>query len=195
MHPWLKWTAERLPFIDVERAKLRQGIGLAHAIYTPEDISLVIPDLADRPYAGWLNISGTVIATDGDIQDSLQINLGVIGPLAGGQFVQENWHQLINAAEPNGWDSQLRNEPGIEIIAEHQQRFDGPVLLGLIETDIALSGGFALGNIRTYASTGAIMRIGRDLDADFGPPRIRPSLSGGGASHRSASLVAICLPA
>ena len=181
VHPWLKRTADFLPFIDVDRAKLRQGIGLSHAIYTPEDISLRVPDPVDRPYAAWLNISGTVIARDNDVQDSLQVNIGMIGPSAVGKFVQTNWHDVIRIKKPKGWAYQLKDEPGIEIIAEHQRRFDGPILPGNIETDIALSGGLALGNIRTYASTGAMMRLGFDLDADFGPPRIRPSLSGGGA--------------
>lgn len=39
-------------------------------------------------------------------------------------------------------------------------------------------GGF--GNVFTYAVAGLTLRIGPDLKEDFGPPRIRPSLPGGG---------------
>lgn len=178
--PLLRESADLIPGLDLERVRLRQGFALAHAIYTPEDISAPVPDPDDRPYAGWLHVSGTVVASDENTQDALQLNLGIVGPSAGGEFVQTNWHELINGVEPRGWDSQLRDEPGIELIAQRMQMYDGPDLPLGLETDIGLHFGGALGNIRTYAATGAMARIGFDLNADFGPPRIRPALSGAG---------------
>lgn len=178
--PGLKWVAERLPFLDLERTELRQGFALAHAIYTPEDISLVTPDPSDRPYAGWLYGSVTAVAISPNVQDILQVNLGTVGPSAAGKFVQENWHDWIDAVEPRGWDSQLKDEPGIEIIAQRIQAFDGPELPFGFESDVGLHGGVALGNVRTYASAGSFARIGTDLTVDFGPPRIRPALAGAG---------------
>ncbi len=178
--PGLKWVADRIPFLDLDRTELRQGFALSHTIFTPEDITLVDPDPTDRPYAGWLYLSGTVVATTGDIQDILQVNLGVVGPSAGGKFVQENWHDLINAIEPRGWESQLKDEPGLEITAQRMKRFDGPGLPLGLESDLETHGGVTLGNVRTYASVGTTARIGWDLSADFGPPRIRPALAGAG---------------
>ena len=173
-------AADLLPFIDIERRKLRQGFGLSHAIFTPEDITLDTPPPDDRPYAAWLNVSATAIASEGNTQDSLQLNFGVVGPLALGDFVQTNWHRLINGKEPRGWDTQIRNEPGLELIAQRMTMADGPDLPFGLETDLGLHFGAALGNVRTYGATGGMMRIGMDLDADFGPPRIRPALSGAG---------------
>lgn len=178
--PILDWAAARLPFIDIERTKLRQGLALSHAIFTPDDISRSVPDPDDRPYAGWLYLSGTVVATDENIQDILQLNLGVVGPAALGEFVQDNWHDLINVAQPKGWDYQLRNEPGVELIAQRMALYGGPDLPLGLETDYGFHAGGALGNVRTYAATGLTGRIGWDLDSDFGPPRIRPALSGAG---------------
>lgn len=180
VHPLLRRSAALVPFIDLEQTELRQGIAFAHAIYTPEDIEAVDPDPADRPYAGWLHVSGTAVASNETSQDVLQLNLGWVGPGAGGEFVQTNWHELINGVEPRGWDHQLPDEPGIELIAQRVQRFDGPPLPFDIESDYGLNFGGALGNVRTYASAGVMARLGRDLHADFGPPRIRPALSGAG---------------
>ncbi|MEO1642260.1 MAG: lipid A deacylase LpxR family protein [Pseudomonadota bacterium] len=184
--PGLAWVARRLPLLDLDRTDLRQGFALSHAIFTPEDISRVEPDPDDRPYAGWLYVSATAVATtpldnDGAVQDVLQVNLGVVGPSAGGEFVQREWHALIDEVDPKGWDSQLRDEPGLEIIAQRMRKFKGSdgLLLGL-KTDYALHGGAALGNVRTYAALGGTARLGWDLDADFGPPRIRPALAGAG---------------
>lgn len=178
--PVLDWIAQRVPVLDLDRTELRQGFALSHAIYTPEDITVVDPDPTDRPYAGWLYLSGTVVATTGNTQDILQTNIGVVGPSASGKFVQENWHSLINVAEPRGWESQLKDEFGMEITAQRMVRDDGPVLPFDIETDYAVHGGVTLGNVRTYASAGATARVGFDLASDFGPPRIRPALAGAG---------------
>lgn len=178
--PLLREAAELVPGLDIERLSLRQGFAIAHAIYTPEDISADTPDPTDRPYAGWLYVSGTLVASDTDTQDTLQLNVGVVGPSAGGKFVQRNFHELINGVEPRGWDSQLPDEPGIELIVQRLQMFEGPQLPFGVETDYGLHVSGALGNVRTYAGFGGMARIGFDLGADFGPPRIRPALSGGG---------------
>ena len=180
VHPILDWAADRLPVLDLERKELRQGLALSHAIFTPADTSARVPDPDDRPYAGWLYLSGTVVASDDAIQDILQVNLGVVGPAALGEFVQTNWHGLIGVDKPKGWDDQLRNEPGLEIIAQRMALFDGPSLPLGLETDFGFHGGAALGNVRTYAATGLTGRIGWDLESDFGPPRIRPALAGAG---------------
>lgn len=178
--PLLREAADLVPGLDLDRISLRQGFALSHAIFTPADISRIDPDPDDRPYAAWLNLSGTVVASDADTQDALQLNLGIVGPSAAGEFVQSNWHELISGVEPRGWHSQLKDEPGIELIAQRLQVFDGPDLPFGLETDYGLHFGGALGNVRTYLSTGAMARIGFDLEADFGPPRIRPALAGAG---------------
>ena len=182
VHPGLKWVAARLPWIDVERTDLRQGFGLSHAIFTPEDITLADPNPADRPYAGWLSFSSTIAATDLEkgIQDTLQVNLGIVGPSAGGEFVQNNWHNMLGIPGAQGWDHQLKDEPGVEIIAQRLQRM-GKIDLPLgLETDFGGHAGFAIGNVRTYVNTGLTARIGWDLNSGFGPPRIRPALAGAG---------------
>lgn len=183
--PPLQWVADRIPFLDLDRTELRQGFALAHAIFTPEDIEAVEPDPSDRPYAAWLYGSGTVVATThlddgGMLQDVLQLNLGIVGPSAGGEFVQGNWHDLIRITEPQGWDSQLKDEVGLELTAQRLRQYDGFDLPFGLETDYAVHGGATLGNVRTYASLGGMARIGWDLNADFGPPRIRPALAGAG---------------
>lgn len=178
--PLLREAADLVPGLDLERINLRQGFALAHTIFTPEDISALVPDPEDRPYAGWLYVSGTVVASDEDTQDILQLNLGVVGPSAQAKWVQTNWHAMINGVEPRGWDHQLHDEPGLELIAQRMQRYSGPNLPFGLETDYGLHYGGALGNVRTYASTGGMARIGFDLGSDFGPPRIRPATAGAG---------------
>lgn len=180
VHPGLEWVAHRLPWLDLDRTELRQGFALSHVIFTPEDKTLLVPDPNDRPYAAWLNGSATIIASDETTQDTLQVNIGIVGPSAGGEFVQNNWHKAIGVAAANGWPNQLRDEFGVEVIAQRMELFKGPDMPFGLETDFGLSVGAGLGNVRTYAATGLTARIGWDLDGSFGPPRIRPALSGAG---------------
>lgn len=168
----------------------RVGFGLGQAIYTPSDISLEVPDPADRPYAGWLYLSaGLVTETTHDPRGSVaapildrslrkvEISLGVVGPASFAGVVQREFHDLIGAQEPRGWTYQLENEPAILISYEYQRRF-GMRLGAYLEADVTPSAGVSLGNVFTQGAFGISFRIGRDMLQDYGPPRIRPALPG-----------------
>ncbi len=158
--------------------EIRQGFGIAQEIYTPRDLTLVNPNPADRPYAAFLYFSGTATARNPErrIQDSLQINLGIVGPAALGEPTQRNFHRLIRGIDPRGWSAQLRNEPAVEIVGQRQKAwrvFD----LGPIESDVSLHGSAAFGNVRIYGAIGGTFRVGINLPEDAYPPRIRPAIS------------------
>lgn len=179
----LKSAARLLPNVSVDN-QVRQSVALSHVIFTPEDIEAEIPDPADRPYAGWLNLSFTAVSKDIDTQDTVQLNIGVVGPSAGGEYVQTNWHELIEAEEqPRGWDYQIHDEPGIELIAQRRQIMNAVDLPFDMRSDLSVHGGGAIGNVSTYLHGGITTRIGfgaDSLNGDFAPPRIRPALAGGG---------------
>ena len=61
--------------------------------------------------------------------DTLQLDLGVIGPAAGGEFVQNNFHRLIGVAPANGWANQLHNEPTLGLTFERRWRTGRGVVL------------------------------------------------------------------
>jgi hypothetical protein len=63
------------------------------------------------------------------------------------------------------------------LIAERRWRPD-PLNIGSVAADIIPHMGVSLGNVMTLANAGATFRIGQDLDVDFGPPHVRPTLSG-----------------
>jgi lipid A 3-O-deacylase len=184
-----------LSFLDGRTAgnvKRRYGISVGQSLYTPEDKQAKDLIKDERPYAAWLYL-GLSLQTirydaakpdkqqDAIRQDTWQLDIGVIGPMALGKQVQNNFHELINAPESQGWDNQLRNEPGINLTFERKWRigravlFDEPIKL---RSDVVPMVGLSLGNVNTYAAAGAIVRLGQDLGNDFGPPRIRPSLPG-----------------
>lgn len=165
----------------------RTGVAVGHVMYTPKDISLETPDPTDRPYAGWLFGSFALAAeTNGGGVDSrrngldiFQIELGVVGPSAQGEWVQRNWHQMIDGEDPKGWDSQLHDEPGIVLRYDHMASYELLRDIHPFKTDVVMHGGGALGNVDTSLSMGATLRFGQGFSGDYGPPRIRPALPGG----------------
>lgn len=186
--------AREIPFLQLDD-KLRFGVALGQSLFTPRQTGRadLIPD--DRPYAGWLYLSLSILSYDdssdvigetGNVSfsQSLVLDLGVVGPAAGGEFVQNEFHSLIGVDRAQGWDNQLDNEPGIMLTYERkwrQWRIDdfavGPVALDM---DLMPHFGGAAGNVMTYAALGAGFRIGQGIERDFGPPRVRPGMPGSG---------------
>jgi hypothetical protein len=159
---------------------VRQGFAVGQSIFTPEDTELEIPPADQHPYASWLYGEYALLVEGPSSTDQLYFQAGVVGPSAGGEWVQNNFHDLIGADEAEGWSEQLDDEPGFLIGYDKKLR-----ALAEIETlgfgaDLTPDFGLAAGNVLTQATLGLTMRIGTDLSSDYGPPRIRPSLAGAG---------------
>ncbi|QQS10674.1 MAG: lipid A deacylase LpxR family protein [Rhodospirillales bacterium] len=163
----------------------RWGVSIGQNLYTPADTGRRDLIANDRPYAGWAYIGFALqyayVVDDQPVRlDTIQLDIGVVGPAAAGRFSQNNWHTLIGADKARGWRNQLRNEPTVNLTFERRWRvgrLDLSLPLGL-ESDVIPRIGVAVGNVATYAAIGGTIRIGNDLRNDFGPPRARPSMPG-----------------
>ena len=156
----------------------RYEILLGQQIFTPEDTGRDNPDPDDRPYAGFFYGGlGLIQDTDRRQLDHFELIVGVVGPTAFGETVQNDWHQYIGIAEAQGWDHQLHDEPGVMLSYERKWRFLAPLGDGF-GADFIPEAGATVGNVMTYGELGGLLRIGRNLQADYGPARMRPSLSG-----------------
>src|SRR5436190_6373079 len=141
----------------------RFGISIGQNLYTPADTDTSAPIRNDRPYAAWLYASFALQSTYKRVDpktmkdvpvrlDTLQLDLGVIGPAAGGEFVQNNFHRLIGVATANGWANQLHNEPTIGLTFERRWRTNHGVIFEdpKFEYDFVPRLGASIGNAVTY---------------------------------------------
>jgi len=144
------------------------------SMYTPRDRSRtdLIPN--DRPYAGWLYLGLGYNARDARQMDTVEINLGVVGPAALARENQDFVHDLRGIPRFNGWSNQLGNELGFQLVAERMNRVWNESASGL-QFDAITHYGASLGNIRTYLTTGLELRAGSRIPNDFGTSPIRPA--------------------
>lgn len=83
------------------------GLFLGQNLYTPKSITISAPQTLDRPWAAWLYLGGVAQRAKANRLDTVEIDLGLVGPSALGEDVQTGWHRLIGAPQPMGWQHQI----------------------------------------------------------------------------------------
>lgn len=171
-NPRLRWL--RSAFVKGTGFQNAISISLGQNIFTPDDIkrSELIKD--DRPYAGILYLEVGFHSKSDRRMDTLQFDLGIVGPHSYAEHAQKFIHKLINGVWPNGWHHQLKDELVLQVIYERKWK-----LLKLASSkgfgfDLIPHLGGGLGNVYTYANTGMQVRVGWNLSSDFGTSLIRP---------------------
>jgi lipid A 3-O-deacylase len=174
---WLESVAERFPgFSDYDALPYRLSVG--HNIYTPADIEHPEFPPDDRPYAAWLYTQFSTGTLHHHGADRVRVGLGVVGPLALGRQIQKYAHELIDSPEPRGWDTQIRNEPTLQIGYDRMRRFLDRAQPEQLGFDLSWLAGITAGNAHSHATLGGFARVGYNLPDDYGPPRISPAASG-----------------
>ena len=108
---WVIDGASFFPLFD-PAGKKRVVFSLGQSIFTPDDLSATNLLRDERPYAGWLYGGVGLVSVSEERLDNIELNLGVIGPASLAEDVQKTWHEWFDFQRPNGWDNQLKNEPG-----------------------------------------------------------------------------------
>lgn len=160
----------------------RFSLDLSQLIFTPRQTNDANPPRTDRPYAAVLLATASMIQDTENSRTVLALGVGVTGPAAAGQVVQNGFHDLIHIGDAAGWHTQGPTQPVVQLTADRTWRLDlghqdmGP--LGSLEADVLPSATLSAGLYRVYAQAGGLFRIGQGLQSDFGPARNRPGLTG-----------------
>lgn len=187
-------AARVLPFSGIngdENTTYRRGWSLSHVIYTASDISLEDPPEDDHPYAGYFSFSLFSTAIDFNSENTVGIEVGLIGPSAQGEAVQRIWHNRVlpDAIDPSGWATQLHDELVFAVSMQRLRRWD-MMSVRALNTDAYTHVGGSLGTVRTDVSVGAFKRfwLGEVPNGVASPPRVRPAVSASSYLERSGGM-------
>jgi hypothetical protein len=161
------------------RGAQRLELDLQQQIYSPRDTQVYDPNPDDLPYSGDLALHGTIISDTPETRSLLGASIGVVGPAALGEPVQNGFHSLIGDTSNKGWRYQLQDEPTLDVSVGRIYRYDiASYDGGAVQVQALPQAAAQLGNTEIYAQGGAILRIGSGLDSDFGPAVMSPQMTG-----------------
>lgn len=134
------------------------GILLSYNGYTPLRITDAFIRVGDRPYAAYGYASLYRVSNQAlrGRRLTTAIELGYLGPAAGGKFIQTKLHELTHNPTPRGWDYQVRSDAVLGYRAAYEQR----LLAAGRRAELSGSAEAALGTLYTYAGVGGRLRAG-----------------------------------
>jgi len=105
-------------YFDIQRLMLKNSPGeryvelhnFGQLMVTPVDINKTVLDANDGLYAGVLFWQGSLLMADKEHADIASLLLGIVGPLSVAEQTQKMVHDVTGSTEPQGWDTQLKNE-------------------------------------------------------------------------------------
>lgn len=164
----LKVPAEAALRIFPGGGEVHFGLFGGQNMYTPRDIKVREPQPFDRPWAAWLYLGGVAQRVQQNKLDTVEIDVGMVGPAALGEPFQTHWHQLIGSPQPQGWGNQIPNEPAFLVSYLQKRKYGASSGIEFIP-----HAGATLGTVMTLARAGGIVRAGRNMTG-FGPDTIEP---------------------
>ena len=136
------------------------GWRIGQQLYTASDIKLAPEQIPrpDRPYAGWIYGGMFMQIADADGSEAaLGLDVGCLGPCAGGEGTQKFLHRILSQPQPRGWDSQIKNTLGLVLHAGGR----GPRAMLGPNVDVRPGLSVRLGNIFTDMNGEAVVRAGQ----------------------------------
>ena len=171
---WSKRWIRKLPFSREEGLQRNITFSVGQLMFTPTDISRYDLIVDDRPYAGWLYSALGFHNKSYRHLDTIELQFGIIGPWSLAEESQDLIHDIRDIPKANGWDNQLKNEPGFAFIYENKSRVIPLKTFNGWGFDAITHYGAAIGNVFTYVNSGIEMRFGWNIPTDFGTSLIRP---------------------
>ena len=181
-------------FLPARATACNVVVTLGQAMYTPNDRERTALDPGDRPYGGWaylglgynVRIDPPERARGSATLDTVEINVGIVGPHSYAQQTQDFVHRVRGLERFLGWSNQLRDELGVQFVFERKFKDTAPWALGRLDANFIPHHGVSIGNVASYLNAGAELRIGWRLPDDFGTSLIRPG--GDNAAPRTTAL-------
>lgn len=154
--------------------EIETGWFLGQNMYTPKDIGIAAAQPFDRPWGAWLYLGAVAQRAHRDHGkpvdrvDTVEVDVGVIGPAALGEQVQKAVHERTGSRTPQGWHNQSPSEPAFSVTLLRKWK-----VAGNEHFDVIPHFGASVGTVMTLARVGGVARLGYGLSG-FGVDTIEP---------------------
>jgi len=142
-------------------------LALTNQIFTPVDTKSSELVVDERPYASWTFLEFGMHKSYTHHLLSMLLQVGAVGEISGGHYLQDYAHKLVGNNTPNGWSNQLNNELGINLKGTHKWMFSSN-RLKTYEYAVVPFMTVELGNIAIRGTLGTSARFGYNIPKDFG---------------------------
>jgi hypothetical protein len=166
-----------LPGIPEDGSHTYAVWSIAQEIHTPNDITNPNPPETDQPYAGILYVDSVLCAQSDKWGHAWELKLGVVGPASQAEHAQKWVHEKIGADEPQGWDTQLPNEPVINVGYTVAHLWCEGKVGEEAEWRLVPIGTVGLGNYFTGVGLGMYGEVGWNLVDALGASSLRAGLN------------------
>ena len=160
VHPGLQHSpVNKILFRSGSGSTRFYGIQVRYDGFTPLKILEANIRYGDRPYAAYVYATQYLISNNPGKKQRLTsgLDVGFIGPGAGGKQFQTKVHEWIDSPKPLGWDNQLRTD----LILGYQAAFEKQILAAGKVAELIGTAGASAGTLYTFASGGLFMRAGK----------------------------------
>ncbi len=149
-------TVEKLK--NKKFAKKIHSFQVGHMMFTPIKATLTLASTHDRPFAGYFYTEyGQNVFFNSQNVFMAKLQIGVIGPSAKGQGIQNFMHKIYNYPEAKGWQYQIQNAFALNVNATFIKHFKN---ISNSHFDLNSYNELKAGTIFTSVSTGLFSRIG-----------------------------------
>jgi hypothetical protein len=162
-----------LPFVSDDGYTTYAAWSVAQEMHTPDDITIAYPPDSDQPYAGVLYVDSLLYARSGRWTHAWQLKLGMVGPASQADDTQDWVHKVIGAEEPQGWHSQLPDEPVVNLGYTAAYLWKSGVVGESTEWRLVPIGNASLGNYFTGVGFGMYGEVGWNLVDALGSTSLR----------------------
>jgi len=166
-----------LPFVSDEGYQTYAAWSVAQEMHTPDDLSLMDPPAGDQPYAGVLTVDSLLYARSERWTHAWGLKLGTVGPSSQADDTQKWFHDLIGDQDPEGWDTQLADEPVINVGFTSAYLWKQGSAGGTAEWRLVPVGNASLGTYFTGAGLGLYAEVGWNLVDALGGTALREGLN------------------
>lgn len=174
-----RWTQlwSFVPFVADDDYTTYSSWSVAHEMNTPDDITIPNPSEDDQPYSGALYVDSALYAHKPNWTHAWQLRLGVVGPTSHADDVQREFHELIGVDEPQGWHTQLPDEPIINLDYTVAHRVAAGRWGRKAEWRVVPVATVGVGNYFTGVGLGVYGEIGWNLVDALGATALRSGLN------------------